>query len=682
MGFAQEMKDFVGAYQTTYDTGIKGKAQRTSEEALKADTEYKNANLEISKEELRLRKEAQDAASKLAGVEKPMTAYQKRYLDLKEREVAAAEAKAAATADATAADTLAGGIDLDGYSLGEEDTGTGAYTGGYARGGAVVKQYAVGGAPVANAFSSKFGSAEAADPNASMTAAAPATAIPTAPATGAIPPLNEPIPAAKKPATGLPTYISLAPKDKEALNQVAKKYTYDATRPTAALGQASSGQYTPKGVKATEEMSFQELDFLGKTIDPNGEMAQSAKSAAVFGLAFTTQKNPESKFKLAYGVLGALDKQARTLASLIPEALQNGHANEVCRLFNDACARFPTGHEVKVVPTDKGFAFSVLDEKGKEVEKGELSPEQLLQASGAIANGSAFVDQVGKFFGENKKTQGSYESALGFVSDAYTALAAAKKEYDRINGSGASVGDKEDAYADYKTALDAAKAAENDARRLAKGTKGANPASDIRAARAVDPNSVVDPVDTADRPEEGAFTDALSGVTKAASDWKAAKDALDLVAGTPEAAAATKAVNAAYKAFTDAQGAARSVFGELDRGKTNAKDWEASFNNSLTNAIQAGMNSNMPTAIPETSYAPVDDRNGLQKILPTWLGGKEDPTQAIPTTETPAVTPSGNTLKPPPANVLANAKAAIAGGADRDAVIKRITDAGFSAEGL
>jgi len=677
MGFAQEMKDFVGAYQATYDTGIKGKAQRTNEQALEFDKEMKRANLEISKEELRLRKEADARAAKVdPNYISPLVQSQIDKNNA-QRDLYRAKAEAeTGTGDALASDRIAAGINPDEYSLGEEeDTGTGAYTGGYARGGMVTKQYAVGGAPVANAFSSKFGSAEAADPNASMTAAAPATAIPTVPATGAIPPLNEPIPAAKARAPGLPTYISLAPKDKEALNQVAKKYTYDATKPTAALGQASTGGYTPKGVKATEEMSFQELDFLGKTIDPNSEMAQSAKSAAVFGLAFTTQKNPESKFKLAYGVLGALDKQARTLASLIPEALQNGHANEVCRLFNDACARFPTGHEVKVVPTDKGFAFSILDEKGKEIEKGALTPEQLLQASGAIADGSAFVDQVGKFFGENKKTQGSYESALGFVSDAYSALATAKDEYERINDSNASVADKTKARKAYDDALASAKAAEVDARRLAKGTKGANPGSDIRAARAVDKNTTASPVDTSERPEEGAFTDALSGVTKAASDWKAKKDAADLAAGTDGEAAAIKAANEAYKAFTDAQAAARGVFGKLDRGKTGAKDWEASFNNSLTNAIQAGMNSNMPTALPEP--APVTPERTWSEW---WNNQPAGSSSAIP--ETPAVTPTGNGPKPLDAQSLANAKAAIAAGKDRAAIIKKITDAGYSAEGL
>ena len=679
MGFAQEMKDFVGAYQATYDTGIKGKAQRTNEQALEFDKEMKRANLEISKEELRLRKEADARAAKVdPNYISPLVQSQIDKNNA-QRDLYRAQAEAeTGTGDALASDRIAAGINPDEYSLGEEDTGDNPYTSGYARGGLVTKQYAVDGAPVANAFSSKLGSVAASDPNAMMTGAAPAapaSAIPTAPANGAIPPLNEPIPAAKTRAPGLPTYISLAPKDQEVLNKVAKKYVYDATKPTAALGQASTGGYTPKGVKATEEMSFQELDFLGKTVDPNGEMAQSAKSAAVFGLAFATQKNPEAKFKLASGVLGALDKQARTLASLIPEALNNGHANEVCRLFNDACARFPTGHEVKVVPTDTGFAFSILDEKGKEIEKGALTPEQLLQASGAIADGSAFVDQVGKFFGENKKTQGSYESALGFVSDAYSALATAKDEYERINASDASVADKTKARKAYDDALASAKAAEVDARRLAKGTKGANPGSDIRAARAVDKNTTASPVDTSERPEEGAFTDALSGVTKAASDWKAAKDALDLVAGTPEAAAATKTVNDAYKAFTDAQDAARGVFGELDRGKTGVKDWEASFNNSLTNAIQAGMNSNMPTAIPETPASSVTP----ERTWSEWWNGQPAGSSSGAIPETPAVTPGG---KPLDAQTLAAAKASIAGGADRAAVIKRITDAGFSAEGL
>jgi hypothetical protein len=150
-----------------------------------------------------------------------------------------------------------------------------------------------------------------------------------------------------------------------------------------------------------------------------------------------------------------------------------------------------------------------------------------------------------------------------------------------------------------------------------------------------------------------------------------------LVAGTPEAAAATKTVNDAYKAFTDAQAAARDVFGKLDRGKTSVKDWEASFNNLLTNAKQAGMNSNMPAAIPETPASSVTP----ERTWSEWWNGQPagSSSGAIPTTETPAVTPGG---KPLDAQTLAAAKASIAGGADRNAVIKRITDAGFSAEGL
>jgi hypothetical protein len=650
MGFAQEMKDFVGAYQATSDVGVKQRAQTTNEQALELDKAYKESLMANKAEELRLRKAAAATRAAVAG---------SKANDKSNEEEGAA---------------IADSIEVP------SDSPTLENPYGYARGGLVVKQYAADGALMGTG--SIAGSSAALDPENPPTAVpvtpapvpAPAPAATQKPAT--VPPLNQAIPAAATapegnptvvkmmPAPNLPTVQKLDPDNKAILGQVAKSYVYDATKPTAALGPGSDGKMPNKNVKDMKKLPLEEFNVLGNTVDPEGKLPEHQRNAAIFGLSFTTQKDPEAKFKLSYGVLASLQEQSQILGSLIPNALEAGHVNEVCRLFNDACAKFPIGHEIQVTPAPHGFAYVHLDENGKEVEKGELTPEQLLQASGAIANGSAFVDQVGSFFGENKTTGGSYDKALDNVSAASQKAASAAATYKAAVANNAPAEEIQALYDAWKSASEAIPTASSDVERL--GGMQKKPLTkrqinaDKRAALATPSNEVVPAPPAATKnataPESGAYTDALTGVTKATSKYAALKAAYDQAIGTDGEKAAAQAVNAAVAEFEAAQKAARDVFGKMERGKTNQKDWEASFNNSLTNAIQIGMNPNVPMAIPT------------------------DATATTPAaTPVPAVTSGG---KPLDAATLANAKTAIAKGASRDAVIKKITDAGFSAEGL
>ena len=645
------MKDFVSAYQATSDVGVKQRAQTTNEQALELDKAYKESLMANKAEELRLRKAAAATRAAVAG---------SKANDKSNEEEGAA---------------IADSIEIP------SDYPTLETPYGYARGGLVTKQYAAGGALIGTG--SIAGSSAALDPENPPTAVpvapapvpAPAPAATQKPAT--VPPLNQAIPAAATapegnptvvmmmPAPNLPTVQKLDPDNKAILGQVAKSYVYDATKPTAALGPGSDGKMPNKNVKDMKKLPLEEFNVLGNTIDPEGKLPEHQRNAAIFGLSFTTQKDPEAKFKLSYGVLGSLQEQLQILGSLIPNALEAGHVNEVCRLFNDACAKFPVGHKIQVTPAPHGFTYVHLDENGKEVEKGELTPEQLLQASGAIANGSAFVEQVDSFFGENKATGGSYDKALDNASSASQKAASAAATYKAAIAAGDPPEKLQELYKAYTVAKEAIPTTTGDIERL--GGMQKKPLTqrqinaDKRSALSTPANEVVPAPPspkTKNGPESGAYTDSLTAVTEAASKYASLKAAYDEALGTDGQAAATQAVNAAVKEFESARAAARDVFGKMDRGKTNQKDWEASFNNSLTNAIQTGMNPNMPSAIPTDSAS----------------------TDAA---AAPAVTSKGKPLDPAS---LANAKAALAkAGSDaaiRDKILAKITAAGFSTEGL
>jgi hypothetical protein len=515
MGFAQEMKDFVGSYQATYDTGIKGRAQRTSEKALEADTTYKNANLDLAKQELALKKQQVANSAALKGYVSPKD---QKYIDSLEARIAESEARTKlynAQTDALTAKTTDATNQTEGASVAatvpdtvvtdSEDfpepaarPGTVDASANY-RGGMIAKQYADTGAPVV-AIDPNAGPRIGKDPNAPTLAAlptpAPAQALPITPA---IPPKTQPIPAATKAPEGTATSINLEPA-KKALGTVAEKFVYDATKPTAALGPGSEGgaQSAQNNVTGMEKLPLSQFDVLGKTVDPDGKMTERQRNAAILGAAFETQKDPTAQFKLSYGVLSSLKEQSQILGNLIPDALRAGHQNEVCRLFNDACAKYPVGHEITLSPIPQGFTWTVKDEAGKVVDSGNLTPDQLLQETGAIRDGSAFNQQVYDFYKQNKATGGSYDKALDLVSDASKTRAQAAAAYDAAKKNPDSTNEQiQAAYDAYKKADEAVPTSGADADRLGKmGVKPRTEAqikADKRAAEAIPTGSVEAP---------------------------------------------------------------------------------------------------------------------------------------------------------------------------------------------
>lgn len=642
MSFAQEMKDFVGSYQAAYDTGIKGRAQKTSEESLKADTEYKNANLDLARQELALKKQQVANAAALKGYVSPKD---KAYIAAAEAKLAEAEARtnlynaqtAALNAKTTDATNQTEGADVA-SAITVPDTSADAdfpppaedaEAPNFSRGGTVAKQYADTGAPVV-AIDPNAGPRIGKDPN------APMQALPTTPA---IPPKTQPIPAAAKAPEGTATFINLEPA-KKALGTVAEKFVYDATKPTAALGPGSEGgaQAARGNVSAMEKLPLSQFDVLGKTVDPEGKMTERERNAAVLGAAFETQKDPMAQFKLSYGVLSSLKEQSQILGNLIPDALRAGHQNEVCRLFNDACAKYPVGHEITLSPIPQGYAWTLKDEAGKVVDQGNLTPDQLLQQTGAIRDGSAFNQQVYDFYKQNKATGGSYDKALDLVSDASKARAQAAATYDAVKKDPNSTNEQiQAAYNAWKKTDEAIPTAGADADRL--GAMGAKPrsqaqiASDKRAAEAIPTGSVQAP--PTKKPDYTPPEEAISGVkglttaTKVFGKGVTKLNQLYTYDPTdptppedPEAyLKAYKAAMAAQKSMEEAENSANKLLNKSDFGSSSGNEKQKSITDQLNEAKNTGFKDYENLELPELPDAKGVDPSELVPDMVYMVNG-------------------------------------------------------------
>lgn len=533
MSFAQEVKDFIAGWQAVSEIGYK-------RDSLKADKEYRDAMVEIQRGELDLKRQKAEmdrvAEGRRAAVGDTPTPSEVRAQARFEWEKEDRERAAAERAAEKVADELP---DEEGDDE-EEDV----YTPAYAEGG-LVEALETSPRPKPK-------------PEVAAAALKPTAALPTDPQSKPPAPVTSAgKPEAPKPTPNLEaTKIVLKPAE-DAISQVGQEFITDLAKPPAAVGGGD------------QRMTLQEFDTMLGTIDPEKKLPKHLETAAVLGAAFNTVKDPQKRYKLARGVLRSAMEQSQILGGLVPEALKAGKVNEACRLFNDACNKFPTGHEVIVTPIAQGFSYEVKDADGKVVMDGNLTPEELLQMSGKVADGSAFIEETYRFYEQNKKTKADPDRAIENVETAAGRLAGITETLDGLS--------KDDP--NYKVVLEAQTAA----------------IEELNAAK----------------------SDARRLKVKPSEIRSAQKDAL---------------------------------------------------------------------AVPyELPAPPADDRNIWERNAPEFLGGKPAP-GAIPTQPAPApVTPQGNAApagKPLPPDIAAKAKDAIAKGADRAAVIKRLQDNGFSTDGL
>jgi hypothetical protein len=189
----------------------------------------------------------------------------------------------------------------------------------------------------------------------------------------------------------------------------------------------------------------------------------------------------------------------------------------------------------------------------------------------------------------------------------------------------------------------------------------------------------------------GDFGKALSGIEQAAGRLAGIEEAFSMKEegdeGYAEGLAARKE---ALAALQQAEAAARELADlSADPKKRRSTEGTANIENSIRAARKAGKELAIPFEAPAQESVP-DDRNWWERNMPTAVGGQEAPTAApaataVPTTPpAPPATQPGNT--PPAAklpagmtaaDVVAQAKTAIAGGKDPDAIAARLKSFGI-----
>lgn len=437
MGLAQEVKDFVAGYSAFSEITAKRDANKAAADKAAADKEYRDALLDIRREELELRKKATSlrGGGGGGGGPRPMSEAQRARLELDREKFEWQKKQGADKAAGAAAEAAISGVDDSSYNdadYADESDTTGAVAdqppvvtdedleaySNYAEGGKVEES------AIPDAFSKKYGS----------TAKAPVTAPAEtqAPAPGDKP---SAIPAemASKPAPTAPAQTQGEPVNEKAVKVVITRageaaaaamdsFEREVKTKPAAIGEGS--ERSDMDIASGQGgMTPQEYEEILKTVDPNNTIPPFLKNGAALSAAYThfIEKGQTDKaVKAAKGFLIANKNATQTLGALALDAFKQGDAEAACRLINDACNRFPSADQIEVQPDPRfGLIYSVK-QGGKTVEEGKMNMEQAWELTGKIADGSLYIRQMAQFAKAHKKS--TPDSAITASNNAYAEL--------------------------------------------------------------------------------------------------------------------------------------------------------------------------------------------------------------------------------------------------------------------
>ena len=222
----------------------------------------------------------------------------------------------------------------------------------------------------------------------------------------------------------------------EAAAEAMKSFTDASKEKPSAVGGADQtiDIHTNKG-----GMTHEEFGQILKTIDPDNLLPPHLKAVSTMGAAyqyFTAKGQPDKRLRAVKGLMVNIKDSVQTLGTLGVNALKDGHVEEGCKLLNDACNRFPTGHQIVVTPDDKrGATYEVFD-GSKLVERGAMDQSQLIATGLKVADGSLFMEEVARFATSAKKAAAAGSGmapALEAVTTAATDLNAAKTKLDTLD---------------------------------------------------------------------------------------------------------------------------------------------------------------------------------------------------------------------------------------------------------
>jgi len=291
-------------------------------------------------------------------------------------------------------------------------------------------------------------------------------------------------------------------KAAEATAVAAKAFSIDIERPAAAVG-AGSEPPTLDIAGNRGGLSMQEYQEAVQKIDPDGRIPAHLQSAAVLaeGYRYFQGRGELQKAEVfAQQILITQKQMSQTLGALSMQAIEAGDLASACRLFNDACNKFPSGHDINVAPDDmRGLTFEVLND-GEVIEKGRLNTEQLWEMATGVSNGSAFLTQVVQFATEQgaRPKPPTAAQAIDTAVDLDRAAAEASSLFKSAQDAGVSGQELETLRTTASDAGDAARAGAS-----AAVTAGAS-RSDLRAALDVGGRNPSLPETADERPKRAA----------------------------------------------------------------------------------------------------------------------------------------------------------------------------------
>lgn len=404
-----------------------------------------------------------------------------------------------------------------------------------------------------------------------------------------------------------------------------KPAALDTEAPTKSQDRVSfatgQGAATPEEIKAIDAV-----------IDPENTMGGPAKTAArlVHAYKFYMNKNePEKAKRIATSILAHNKMASQTLGKLAQAAVEKGDLASASKLITDAYDEVPDGKSVEAQPTPRGTVLYKVNQDNRVLMNGEVSAQQLWQLAGGVASGKEFIKQMSN------------------VAAGAEPASATSPEKSPKKGKN---------YVRYDDAVAEA----------AQATRGYE--SLVRQYNTMAANSVADE----ENPDP-----ALEKLKGRIREMKKRRDA---AMKTAQMVAAK--TGRSSKVFTGdlksamATSASALPFEDVPEGEQPAPAALPAQEEEGIGAKLGRLGSAIEAATPQ----------GVGRRVGNYIGnaifGEGEAVPTAPAQPAPAAAAQPVPSKPIPPNVLANAKAAIAKGADPAAVAKRLQENGFDTRGL
>ena len=470
MGFSQEVRDFIGGYTAIHDIRQKKKAGELDEKRIDSDIEYKDAIIDIQRQELELKKQKHLDAMARAGASAAASAA--RAADKAEENM-----RKAAVGDGPVPVPEYDSMLFEDQSLGHyylpdstetsNDSGDlfryhladggvvpsgeelaywerlndilpeGALEAAAARRGPSTRGGKRGTAPDIDDETTRWERLDDILPEGALEAAAARRGPSTRGGKRSTAPVDTPVdtPNRDRILAGMSgEKVRFSPlstqivynRAAEAADAVLRGQNAQQGIGRAAVGAGSDIRVdlvTGKGAMTPEE-----IKAIGDKIDPNGMIPDHLKTMAKLSEIFTHYRNlgdTESAYIISTKLLAGEKQLSQTLGMLAAEAMRNGNAAEAAKLFGDAFDRFPTDHNIELKPAADGVMHYAVRKGGKIVEQGKLTGAEFMQMAGEVANGQMFMKGLMQFAASNKPQRAmTAQGALPVLADAADALAA------------------------------------------------------------------------------------------------------------------------------------------------------------------------------------------------------------------------------------------------------------------